>query len=357
MPTIEYDDFLEPNHTTPVAVATSFFNADSIMASVLLLGGIVGVVSIVFMTIVTKSFDHRGIRWYSVNLAVCGLFNIVDNAMFSHSYNFSARIQRYSFSFYNAIIPYNKRILQWHYCVYCFTTIWLLIECMLRSRKNRPGFSNFFWFFIVLLADVIPAVYMVLRQEKLSTVYFKLDPIIIYHTILLILVFISWFIYTIFTLIVCYKKNSSPPQLYGSIDKPTFGKKEIMGVFFYVLSTIFMQLTAGMMLGSGFVGLLNRQQQENLMWDGLAEHGDMASVPFYIDQWSSTSIVFIQVMAILIFMPSFACWHRRMVRPPSRIGHPTESFQNFNNDGTVSTINSGRANQLPPLNHTTTNRI
>lgn len=44
-------------------------------------------------------------------------------------------------------------------------------------------------------------------------------------------------------------------------------------MFMYCICTIFMQLTAGMMVGSEFIKLLDKQQQEDLMFNGLADHG------------------------------------------------------------------------------------
>uniref|UniRef100_A0A914CW29 Uncharacterized protein n=1 Tax=Acrobeloides nanus TaxID=290746 RepID=A0A914CW29_9BILA len=292
--------------------------------------GLIGAILVLLSSVIfpSRAKGYRGIRWYCVNLMLCGIVHILIFAYNSPVLNptldkaigsiFNVK-KSYKFGPYAFIKKYNVDMNEWYNCVYLLTTAIASVECTWRYLSKKSGFPHLMWYNIVLIADFLPLIYIVLKKEIYTAAVIAPDPLASYHMIIMIFSGSSgatFLLLVIFLIIRHFLKKGG-----ARANQPTsFELNALVCMCLYGIFTILFQYTCVVTVVQNILKSYGTQGNAVAMQLGQSMP-DIVSLQLAMDDWSLSAMVFVQSFLILLFMPSYPCQKLLTVEVPGRIGH------------------------------------
>uniref|UniRef100_A0AC35UB75 G_PROTEIN_RECEP_F1_2 domain-containing protein n=1 Tax=Rhabditophanes sp. KR3021 TaxID=114890 RepID=A0AC35UB75_9BILA len=255
--------------------------------------GFVGVLVCLVTTLFKNSFGHYGIRFYVFNLMLTDVIHIANILLSFPEFNLSKGIPYNILSVYQ---EYAKKIEQWTMAVYAFTTIFLLLDALIRPRKSSCGIATLLWLLVIILGDGVPIAIFVVIQELYTYSNIKPPPYSTYHIASFALLHITLIIYILCsccqTCNCCCKAPSNRPA------------KTKWLVFLFVIITLLVQYP--WMYISFMELLLNTFKLEELV-ELMRVFRTYINVITYINSWSYYAKPLVDSLFAMILLPSYSC--------------------------------------------------
>ncbi|KAH7728440.1 hypothetical protein AAVH_03751 [Aphelenchoides avenae] len=255
-----------------------------IVTSVLLGAALVNFLVAIVTTLCSCAKGLAGYRIYAVNLVLTHLIHIANIVLSDRVYNIKKQL---AYAVQDYVRKYSVDIKEWAQCVYCLTTFFLIVDAIMRYRRNGIGIHGSIWFLLVLISDTFPLAYIVVKNELYAYMSILPKPLAIYHLVVLLMVSISAALFLLVTIGV------------GTAQK--FGAGKMVRVLLFLIVTLGFQYPCVYMIGIDMSSLVPQEQGMQMM----TKFKHMVDITIEINNWAVVARPLAIALGIILLLPTY----------------------------------------------------